>query len=576
MSSNIINMASQKNNTRFITSNKDIGTSESSKSSIRKCVHHIHSYSYAGNVREFDKILTDAKEAANNVNMSDTINIKTAFHFLAPKGSYNKNRVSSRVHDIIASMNDDFNNYTTNPNTMNNFKYKSIINQVFFSNPSKQRTYLATNYIDAIPKEPANITFEIGNIYYYPVRSKLNLSKYDDITEVELEQQAIKSFIHNSRADAIDPEHILNIWIVDMSDTAILGFSSFPWERIDSYHGIVINRRCFFPEDFGESNYNLFKTFTHQLGHYFGLLHTDHTDQRHGVGAYVAQNMHLDNSDPDAGDYIDDTPGELTAVIDPLDTIANKDLHTSSEYNPLFMNFMDGTVDKFVCMFTNKQVRNMRYFINKYRAELNSNKFNPELPSPMYNPDTDTTAGIINPQIQQRTVTLPESTMEFLEHLQDNAIPVNVIDRADITPLERSYSKYAESKSGTGLNTLDPGHKPEPTNLQEVIREKLNRPTGLPRHLERNTTVDIGNPTDRTKNQNNIIMTAPLKPLSSTDQSVRSKLDLLRKIPNDKQKFDQYGLVIMDNVTNRKVRQIEKPQIMKKFTRTKPVNMTNQ
>lgn len=609
-------MANQKNTSRFIISNKDIGSNENNQNMFRKCVHHIHSYSYAGNIREFENILTNASVNSTDVNMTETINIKIAFHFMAPRGTYNKNRVSSRVHDIVASMNDDFNNYTSNPNTMNNFKYKSIVNQVFFSNSSKQRAYLAAGYLTVIPKEPSNITFEIGDIYYYPIRTKLNLSKYDDITEVELEQEAIKSYIHSNRADAIEPEKILNIWVIDMSDTAIMGFSSFPWEKINSYHGIVINRRCFFPEDYGETNYNLFKTFTHQAGHYFGLLHTDHTDNRHGLGAYTAHNLHFDATDPDAGDYIDDTPTELTAVIDPTDLTHNKELHTNPEYNPLFMNFMDGTIDKFVCMFTVKQIKNMRYFLNKYRPSINSASNNATLPSPLYNPDTDTTAGIINPIRQIKSVVLPNDEIvhsvmtntgitldpetslpypsdpiysEYINQIrktdfpqnigisQSNAmhIPVNVIDlQTDpINRTDRIYTKYAESKSGTKINTLDPNHKPDATSLQEIVREKLNKQAALPRHIEKKSDL-VERPTDRTVNMP-VLSTAPVKPLTPTDQSVRNKLDLLRKIPKDKDRFDQYGRIILENVSNRKVRQFEQPQVMKKFTRSKPTNMSN-
>ena len=637
------NTTIQKNTTRFVINNKDIGTNEIARSVFRKCVHHIHSYSYAENVREFDSILTSASNESVDINMTDTINVKIAFHFLAPRGSYNKNRVSSRVHDIVASMNDDFNNYTSNQNTMNNFKYKSIINQVFFSNQAKQRAYLAADYIGSIPKEPSNITFEIGDIYYYPIRTKLNLSKYDDITEVELEQQAIKSYIHTNRADAIEPNKFLNIWIIDMSDTSILGFSSFPWERIDGYHGIVINRRCFFPEDFGDGNYNLFKTLTHQVGHYFGLLHTDHTDSRHGMGAYLAHNFHLDMNDPDSGDYIDDTPTELTAVIDPTDLTSNKELHTQSEYNPLFMNFMDGTIDKFVCMFTVKQIKNMRYFINKYRSNINYTIHNSSLPAPLYNPDTDTTAGIINSVRQIKTTSLPNSDAirvkteqisvsqqtnflstnlnttgitldpetslpypsdpiysEYINNMQNigtnqNIIQentTNMVDNIDANtrtiPTDRIYTKYAESKSATGLNTLDSKYKPEPSNLQEVNRDKSKKMTALPRHLEKKSDLierqvdrqienQIERPTDRTQNQpmnQPIAFSTNTKPLSATDQSVRNKLDMLRKIPKDKDRFDQYGRIITENVTNRKVRQIEQPQIMKKFTRTKPSNMS--
>lgn len=53
-----------------------------------------------------------------------------------------------------------------------------------------------------------------------------------------------------------------------MIGTSIMGLSSFPWENIDDYTGIIVNRKAFFPEDYGETSYNLYKTFTHEMGHF--------------------------------------------------------------------------------------------------------------------------------------------------------------------------------------------------------------------------------------------------------------------------------------------------------------------
>ncbi|XWV26965.1 putative bifunctional metalloprotease/ubiquitin-protein ligase [Tupanvirus soda lake] len=384
-------MSKRTNNNRFVTSNKPI----EQNSKCRKCVHHIYSHHYAANMRQHDEIIEKNADKVNIVDIDSTVNIKIVFHFLAPKGSYNKDRVLARVHDIILSLNDDFNNYTTNQNTMNNFKYKSIINQVFISNNIKQNIYLGPNYIKYLPTKPSNITFELGEIYYYPVRNRLNLSQYDDVKEVEIEYQVIKQFIHQNRADAINPENFLNIWVIDMTDTAILGFSNFPWEIIDNYHGVVINRKAFFPEDYGESNFALFKTFTHEVGHYFGLLHV--FSHNSGLGVYAAVNLNADSEKTidTGGDFIVDTPNQLNATYDPTDKIANKRLHSDNDYNPLFMNFMDYTYDKYVAIFTQNQIQKMRYMLLTYRPNINSVINKAKLPIPKYNPDTDTITGTV-------------------------------------------------------------------------------------------------------------------------------------------------------------------------------------
>lgn len=376
---------SKRTNNRFTIVNKD-----TNQIPFRKCSHHIHSYYYAANIKQHDELM-EKLNALTKPDIDNSINIIVVLHFLAPRGSFNKNRVLSRAHDIIQSLNDDFNNYSTNTNTMNNFKYKSIINQVFLSNMSKQNTYLGNEYLKFLPTKPSNITFELGEIYYYPIKNKLTLGPYDDFKNVEIEHQTVKQYIYQNRADAIKPENFLNIWIIDMADTSILAFSNFPWEIMDNYHGVCISRRCFFPEDYGEINFNLFKTITHAIGHFLGLLHVMGNDT--GIGAYAASNINADTEqmiENNIGDYIAETPQQFHNACDPTDKDRNRRLHTDKQYNPLFMNFMDYTHDKFVCMFTQNQIRKMRLILATYRPNINSLVHKEKLPVAKYNPETDT------------------------------------------------------------------------------------------------------------------------------------------------------------------------------------------
>lgn len=277
------------------------------------------------------------------------INIKVAFHFMAPRGSYNKNKVFDQTHNIIMSLNNDFNNYSTNPNIMNNFKYKSIINQVFISNMDKQNIYLGENFLNEIPSEPSEITFEFGELYYYPITSQLQLSEHNNNNELTF--YAIKEYININRADAIEPEKILNIWIIDVVGTSVLGFSDSPWEEIDYSHGIILNRKIFFPDADTVDSYGNLKTITHHVGHYLGLCHTDNNDDR------------------------------IRDVTDKL--------LTDLSYNPMFMNFMDYTYDKYVGIFTIDQIIEMRQMISSYRHQINSITNNVILPTSKYNPDTN-------------------------------------------------------------------------------------------------------------------------------------------------------------------------------------------
>lgn len=402
--SNLSNTPSRVAN-RFVTSNKQSNqfkqlakldpNHNGHVNKHRKCAFHIYSYHYANNMRKHDEIIKHFQHQISTTEMNSVINIKMAFHFLAPKNSFSKDRVMSRIHDVISSLNDDFNNYTNNQNTMNNFKYKSIVNQVFVSNINKQKTYLSEDYLKALPLRPSNIIFEYGQVYFYPMESVLNLSLYDHLQGVELQQQAIKQYIHQNRADAILPDFFMNVWIIDMIQTPILGFSNFPWETPDSYHGIVLNRRVFFPEDYEEANFNLYKTFTHHVGHFFGLLHVYGKQQ--GLGAYNASNLNIildPQGQPGQPEYVMNFPTQWNTQCDPSDK--NQQLHSDSNFNPLFMNYMDYTHDKYVAVFTHNQIQKMRFMIINYRPKLNSRFYDAVLPLPKYNPETNTMMNVVD------------------------------------------------------------------------------------------------------------------------------------------------------------------------------------
>lgn len=365
-----------------------------SNHTCRNCIYSTKSTTYNSQINRY----TANSNSQTNTNQS--LNAKIAFHFLAPIGSFLKTKVNDRAIDIVQSLNDDFNNYSNNPNTMNNFKYKNVVNRVFLNNQDKQNIYLGQKYISTIPTIPSNLSFNLGKIYYYPVTTQLNLSNLDDINDTDLEIIAIKQFITQNGAAAINPNNFINIWVIDMIGTSIMGLSSFPWENIDDYTGIIVNRKAFFPEDYGETSYNLYKTFTHEMGHFFGLLHTFEN-----LNSVSSNNINLKNYDGPivlignesaTGDLIEDTPEEFQPTMDP--TIPTLSLQTDPAYNPLFMNFMDYTFDRYLSNFTQDQIFRMKNMITRFRTSLNNNV---DLPAPIYNPETNTLSGFtkvnINP-----------------------------------------------------------------------------------------------------------------------------------------------------------------------------------
>ncbi|AGF85547.1 metalloprotease domain containing protein [Moumouvirus goulette] len=449
---------SKQTNNRIITNNKSCET----ETNLRKCAHHVYSHYYAANIKKHDDIIQKVGQQISAINLDDPINTKILIHFLSPLGTYNSDRVRLRAHDIIMSLNDDFNNYTSNKNAGNNFKYKTIVNQVFGSNMGKQNVYLGQSYLNLLPSKPSNITFELGEVYYYPVKNRLNLAQYDDTKDIEIQTQVIKQYIHQNRADAISPEHFINIWIIDMTDTSVLGYSNFPWEVIDNFHGIIINRRCFFPEDYGETNYSSYKTFTHEMGHHLGLLHVGG-----GSEAYLSPNINTESES--IGNTTD--INNIYYISDPLDKTNCKSLHTDAQYNPLFMNFMDFTHDKYVSTFTCNQIQKMRYMINTYRPKINSTKCIAKIPMPKYNPDTNTVSGITDCKYNTRTA-VPVPSYETVENPRMNAqtCAQNTQFPQSNVKIHPDYTQYVASQATTPISA-------------SKIPEKVSQQKNIPIHL---------------------------------------------------------------------------------------------
>jgi len=438
-----------KKMSNFTVSNKDIKHS-GTKRSHHKCAHHGNSYNYSNNVATHNQIINDLVANQVDVDMTTPINTVIAFHFLAQPSTFNTAEVFSRALEIVAVINDDFNNYSANPRTMNNLKYTNVVSQVFAGDIEKQDVYLGDNYLEVIPISPSNITFELGEIYYYPVTSLLNLAIYDDINEIELEYRAIQQFVSSNQAFAIRSDNFLNIWIIDMVNTDILGFSTFPWEASDLHNGIIINRTVFFPEELTANGlffpYDRFKTFTHEIGHYFGLLHIFNNDDSNAQ--FAAVNIHEDQNEDVGfngggqftGDYIADTPIQLQPTYDPTDILTSRELLLNPAYNPLFMNFMDLTYDKYITNFTYNQIQKMRYMIFTYRPGL---VLESTLPISRFNPVTGTILEVDN------------VNSEFIRRTADPTSFANLSYPDNF----KTSSKYATRLKMNSANNIDPTQK---------------------------------------------------------------------------------------------------------------------
>jgi hypothetical protein len=219
----------------------------------------------------------------------------------------------------------------------------------------------------------------MNQVYFYPVNSVLDLKQLTDPDDVI---HRIRQYIRTARANAFFPQNYLNIWVVDMINTTALGIGSFPWNEFNDTHGIITSMRVFFPNINREDKYNEYKTFTHEIGHWCGLLHTFSKGNIPEKNA-VAINMNDDKytEGETTGDYIEDTPYQKKITSDPT---KDRDLLYDNNYNPLFMNFMDYTYDSYLSSFTVNQVQKMRYMLLNYRREM-TNTVKPQLPTPKDN-----------------------------------------------------------------------------------------------------------------------------------------------------------------------------------------------
>ncbi len=195
----------------------------------------------------------------------------------------------------------------------------------------------------------------------------------DGIIRVKVKKGEVifRSYDYYASLSYWNPEHYINVWTEPLPEGVndlVLGFSTFPetdlpgsefmdrYEPI-GYEGILINTAHFGVSDL-DSDYNLGRTLTHEMGHYLGLMHT------WGTG------------DCENNDYCDDTPAVKKAYGN---CSANAPLGCDGE-KVMVENYMNYTADKCMNVFTNDQISRMHYVLEntKTRKSLLSS---PGLPS---------------------------------------------------------------------------------------------------------------------------------------------------------------------------------------------------
>ncbi len=216
-----------------------------------------------------------------------------------------------------------------------------------------------------------------------------------------------------------DPARYLNIWLVQMDNSGMLGWSTFPIGtgmsditvslETATTSGVVINEKAWGNIGTAASgNYNLGRTATHEIGHWLGVYHTFQ-----GGCAGTA-----DTTCNNSGDYCCDTPPESTSDFG-CPATKNTCTETPVDRNDMTMNFMDYVNDACMFMFTADQATRMQTaMINgTYRVPLKNSVVCNELP-----PDLS----ITNVQLSPVSVTagnIVTATFTIVNNANGNANP---------------------------------------------------------------------------------------------------------------------------------------------------------
>lgn len=164
-------------------------------------------------------------------------------------------------------------------------------------------------------------------------------------------------------ADAWDPTRYINVWVGTFANSGTLGYATFPMgspENTNSGYaltdqGVVIGAGTL--PGGALTNYNFGRTLSHELGHYFWLIHI--------------------NGDVSCGDDFPNTPGiddtplqsSLTTGC-PTGVAASGCSGAPTPPGRMYQNFMDYTSDQCMCMFTKGQNTRSEQALRTFRPTL--------------------------------------------------------------------------------------------------------------------------------------------------------------------------------------------------------------
>lgn len=159
-------------------------------------------------------------------------------------------------------------------------------------------------------------------------------------------------------ANAWDTKSYLNIWVCNLP-SGYLGVTTPPGLYPDDEDGVVITTQAFGTVGNLDPEFNLGRTATHEVGHYWNLLHP--------WGIY--------SSNPNClyDDSVADTPPQAGPLYGCY-SFPTTDHCSPDSPGVMFMNYMEYVDDSCMYMFTQGQVMRMLALLNTFRSSLLSSQ----------------------------------------------------------------------------------------------------------------------------------------------------------------------------------------------------------
>lgn len=257
-------------------------------------------------------------------------------------------------------------------------------------------------------------------------------------------------FSHLGGHDAWPADDYLNIWVCNIGG-GLLGFAYQPGVN-DNIDGVVVGWQ-YFGFDSQSSTYDLGRTATHEIGHYFNL---DHLWGPGGV-----------NTDCNASDGVSDTPVQK----EPNYGCNHIFPDTSCNNGPngdMFNNYMDYGNDECLIFFSNGQKARMLSALNGPRASLKSSNGLSSCP-----------VGIEDYILEASLNVYPNPSSEFINIQSDQADNIlsdlRILDMTGRVVLTRSNVKLGYAAIQFDVSELSSGtYILEISSENERVSRKIN------------------------------------------------------------------------------------------------------